>query len=206
MHALASKDASASCRAAVICALRHALFSPHLRTPPLLPLLPDFLALVTDPDLGVRRQALLTVSALAHAHPALIPHALGSDAHGQTGMAANVSPGTSAGSSTRGGGSVSSSSSMVLRAIYAETKVDPSRVRTVDFGPFKHKIDDGSMACDLFFINFFYLLLLFFWSSLCWCFWNNFVFLFFVGCCRCLVSCCCGWIRVSVFVFLIIYL
>lgn len=31
----------------------------------------------------------------------------------------------------------------LLPALYAQTAVDDSLIRTVDLGPFKHKIDDG---------------------------------------------------------------
>jgi cullin-associated NEDD8-dissociated protein 1 len=73
-------------------------------------LLRRFLNLLNDPDLGVRRQCLLSINALAHANllllEALFP-------------------------------------TVILPALFAATKPDPSHVRTVDFGPFKHKIDDG---------------------------------------------------------------
>lgn len=31
----------------------------------------------------------------------------------------------------------------VMPRVYAQTVIDPSLIRTVDLGPFKHKIDDG---------------------------------------------------------------
>jgi len=74
--------------------------------------LPAFLALLRDHDLSVRRQAILTLSSLAHSrHSSVL---LMDQFH-----------------------------SSILPVLYAALSPDPSLVRVVDMGPFKHKVDDG---------------------------------------------------------------
>lgn len=64
-------------------------------------------------DLDVRKSVVVLLTAVAHNRPALVKLALDGDAN------------------------------PILRGLFAETKQDRSLIRTVDLGPFKHKIDDG---------------------------------------------------------------
>lgn len=64
-------------------------------------------------SLEVRKSVVILLTAVAHNRPALVKVALEGDAN------------------------------PVLRGLFAETKQDKTLVRTVDLGPFKHKIDDG---------------------------------------------------------------
>jgi len=136
MARLAGSD-SAAVRATVITALRHALtqqqqhalasanvlpsqrhvhsHAPALQLDPTLlsEHMAAFLRLLSDADLSVRRQAILTVSALAH---------------------------------TAGGHRLLQGAAWketILPTLYKHLKPDPSLVRTVNLGPFSHKIDDG---------------------------------------------------------------
>ena len=81
----------------------------------------DFLLLLKDPEIMVRRAALTTLNSATHNKPSLIRPVLSTD--------------------------------WLLPALYGETVYKPDLVRTVNLGPFQHKVDDGaelrklSLAC-----------------------------------------------------------
>ena len=81
----------------------------------------DFLLLLKDPEIMVRRAALTTLNSATHNKPSLIRPVLRTD--------------------------------WLLPALYGETVYKPDLVRTVNLGPFQHKVDDGaelrklSLAC-----------------------------------------------------------
>ena len=81
----------------------------------------DFLLLLKDPEIMVRRAALTTLNSATHNKPSLIRPVLRSD--------------------------------WLLPALYGETVYKQELVRTVNLGPFQHKVDDGaelrklSLAC-----------------------------------------------------------
>jgi cullin-associated NEDD8-dissociated protein 1 len=81
----------------------------------------DFLLLIKDSEIMVRRAALTTLNSATHNKPSLIRPVLHSD--------------------------------WLLPALYGETVYKQELVRTVNLGPFQHKVDDGaelrklSLAC-----------------------------------------------------------
>lgn len=73
-----------------------------------------FLSLVSDADPGVRRAAVVSLSAVAHTKPALL-----------------ASPGV---------GGAAPPLTALLPPLYEQTVVRPELIRTVDLGPFKHRV------------------------------------------------------------------
>lgn len=72
----------------------------------------DFLLLLKDPEIVVRRAALTTLNSATHNKPNLIRPLMGSD--------------------------------WLLPTLYGETVYKKDLVRTVNLGPFQHKVDDGA--------------------------------------------------------------
>lgn len=72
----------------------------------------DFLLLLKDPEIIVRRAALTTLNSATHNKPSLIRPLMGSD--------------------------------WLLPTLYGETVYKKDLVRTVNLGPFQHKVDDGA--------------------------------------------------------------
>jgi cullin-associated NEDD8-dissociated protein 1 len=77
-------------------------------------LFPAFVALLAAPELALRRQAVLTLTALAHAHPASLTRDLQGDLEGK-----------------------------VLPALFAAAQPDAKLVEVTDFGAFKRTVDHG---------------------------------------------------------------
>ncbi|PFH48269.1 hypothetical protein AMATHDRAFT_65821 [Amanita thiersii Skay4041] len=104
------KDKNASARATVVSAIRYTFADTSQAYDELLaPLLVDFLSLMTDPNMTVRRLALSTLNSAARAKPHLIKDHLGT----------------------------------LLPNLYRETVLRPELIRTVQMGPWMHKVDDG---------------------------------------------------------------
>ncbi|KAH7884046.1 armadillo-type protein [Phlebopus sp. FC_14] len=103
-------DEDPAVRASVVSAVRYTFAESAPSYDELLaPLLMDFLGLMKDPDLTVRRIALSALNSAARTKPHLIREHL----------------------------------PVLLPALYAETSVNPDLVRTVQMGPWTHKVDDG---------------------------------------------------------------
>lgn len=104
------RDDNASTRATVISAIRYTFADTSQSYDDLLaPLIVDFLALIQDNDLTVRRLALSAMNSAARTKPHLIREHLPA----------------------------------LLSGLYKETHVNPALVRTVQMGPWTHKVDDG---------------------------------------------------------------
>ncbi|KAG5651284.1 hypothetical protein H0H81_009201 [Sphagnurus paluster] len=107
------RDANAATRATVVSAIRYTFADTSQSYDELLaPLLVDFLLLMTDEDLTVRRLALSSLNSAARTKPHLIrDHLL-----------------------------------VLLPSLYRETVINPQLIRTVQMGPWTHKMDDGLEA------------------------------------------------------------
>ncbi|CAL1696941.1 unnamed protein product [Somion occarium] len=107
------RDPNPAARATVLAAIRYTFAETSQTFNELLsPLLMDFLSLISDPDLTVRRLALSALNSAARAKPYLIaPHL-----------------------------------STILPSLYKETLLNPNLIRTVQMGPWTHKVDDGLEA------------------------------------------------------------
>ncbi|KAF8651021.1 hypothetical protein AX16_004955 [Volvariella volvacea WC 439] len=106
-------DERASIRATVVSAIRYTFADNSRAYDELLaPLLVDFLSLMGDNDLTVRRLALSTLNSAARTKPHLIRDNLGT----------------------------------LMKSLYNETVINPALVRTVQMGPWTHKVDDGLEA------------------------------------------------------------
>ncbi|KZT68798.1 TIP120-domain-containing protein [Daedalea quercina L-15889] len=106
-------DANAASRATVISAVRYTFAETSGAYDELLSsVLMDFLALVADPDLTVRRLALSALNSAARLKPHLIRDKL----------------------------------QIILPNLYKETVINPELIRTVQMGPWTHKVDDGVEA------------------------------------------------------------
>ncbi|KAG6828860.1 hypothetical protein H0H92_006567 [Tricholoma furcatifolium] len=104
------REPSAATRATVVSAIRYTFADNSQSYDELLaPLLVDFLSLMLDEDLTVRRLALLALNSAARTKPHLIRDHLSS----------------------------------LLPSLYKETIVNESLIRTVQMGPWTHKVDDG---------------------------------------------------------------
>ncbi|KAF8588484.1 TIP120-domain-containing protein [Ramaria rubella] len=107
------RDPTSSVRATVISAIRYTFADTARSYDELLaPLIVEFLSLVVDEDLTVRRLSLSTLNAAARNKPHLIREHLGA----------------------------------LLPHLYAETVINQSLIRTVQMGPWQHKVDDGLEA------------------------------------------------------------
>ncbi|OAX40483.1 TIP120-domain-containing protein [Rhizopogon vinicolor AM-OR11-026] len=103
-------DENPATRATVVSAIRHTLAeSAPSYDEVLAPLIMDFLDLIHDQDLNVRRLALSALNSAARTKPYLIRDHLPT----------------------------------LLPSLYAEMKVNPDLIRTVQMGPWTHKVDDG---------------------------------------------------------------
>ncbi|KAF8878431.1 armadillo-type protein [Infundibulicybe gibba] len=103
-------DENAATRATVVSAIRYTFADTTQSYDELLaPLLVDFLSLMLDQDLTVRRLALSSLNSAARTKPHLIREHLAS----------------------------------LLPSLYKETIINPELVRTVQMGPWTHKVDDG---------------------------------------------------------------
>ncbi|KAI0075919.1 ARM repeat-containing protein [Panus rudis PR-1116 ss-1] len=107
------QDENPSARATVLAAIRYTFAENSPAYDELLsPVLMDFVSLVNDSDLTVRRLALSALNSAARMKPHLIaPHL-------QT----------------------------ILPILYKETVINPDLIRTVQMGPWTHKVDDGLEA------------------------------------------------------------
>lgn len=106
-------DKNASARATVVSAIRYTFADTTQSYDELLaPLLVDFLSLMLDEDLTVRRLALSSLNSAARTKPHLIREHLSS----------------------------------LLPSLYNETILNPELIRTVQMGPWQHKVDDGLEA------------------------------------------------------------
>ncbi|KAL0945592.1 hypothetical protein HGRIS_014751 [Hohenbuehelia grisea] len=106
-------DQNASTRATVVAAVRYTFTDTQQSYDEVLaPLLVDFLSLMADPDLTVRRLALSALNSAARTKPALIREHL----------------------------------PILLPSLYKETIVNSDLIRTVQMGPWTHKVDDGLEA------------------------------------------------------------
>lgn len=104
------RDSNASTRATVVSAIRYTFADTSVSYDELLsPLIVDFLSLMADEDLTVRRLALSSLNSAARAKPHLIKDHLAA----------------------------------LLPSLYKETVVNPDLIRTVQMGPWTHKVDDG---------------------------------------------------------------
>ncbi|TFK71706.1 TIP120-domain-containing protein [Pluteus cervinus] len=106
-------DANASARATVVSAIRYTFADNSQSYDELLgPLLVDFLCLMQDSDLIVRRLALSAFNSAARTKPHLVKEHL----------------------------------SILLPKLYQETIIKPELIRTVQMGPWTHKVDEGLEA------------------------------------------------------------
>ncbi|EPQ61385.1 hypothetical protein GLOTRDRAFT_30890 [Gloeophyllum trabeum ATCC 11539] len=104
------EDENPSTRATVVSAIRYTFSDPSRSYDELLaPVIIDFLSLMHDTDLTVRRLALSALNSAARTKPHLIRDHL--DA--------------------------------LLPSLYKETVINPDLIRTVQMGPWTHKVDDG---------------------------------------------------------------
>ncbi|KAG6910631.1 hypothetical protein DXG01_009140 [Tephrocybe rancida] len=104
------REPNAATRATVVSAIRYTFADNSQSYDELLaPLLVDFLSLMLDEDLTVRRLALSSLNSAARTKPHLIREHLTS----------------------------------LLPSLYKETIVNPELIRTVQMGPWMHKVDDG---------------------------------------------------------------
>ncbi|KAK7047997.1 Cullin-associated nedd8-dissociated protein 1 [Favolaschia claudopus] len=104
------QDPSADARATVVSAIRYTFAETSSSYDELLaPLLVDFLSLMLDEDLTVRRLALSALNSAARTKPHLIREHLPA----------------------------------LLPSLYRETIINPDLIRTVQMGPWTHKVDDG---------------------------------------------------------------
>ncbi|CAK5269861.1 unnamed protein product [Mycena citricolor] len=109
LHARVS-DPDASARATVVSAIRYTFADSSASYDELIaPILVDFLGLMLDQDLTVRRLALSTLNSAARTKPHLIREHLPT----------------------------------LLPGLYQETVIKPDLIRTVQMGPWTHKVDDG---------------------------------------------------------------
>lgn len=107
------RDENPAARATVISAIRYTFAEPSATYDELLStVLMDFLSLVGDQDLTVRRLALSALNSAARTKPHLIREHLPT----------------------------------ILPILYAETVIRPELIRTVQMGPWTHKVDDGLEA------------------------------------------------------------
>ncbi|KAG5641254.1 hypothetical protein DXG03_005660, partial [Asterophora parasitica] len=107
------REPNASTRATVVSAIRYTFADTTQSYDELLaPLLVDFLSLMLDDDLTVRRLALSSLNSAARTKPHLIREHLPT----------------------------------LLPSLYKETVVNPQLIRTVQMGPWTHKVDDGLEA------------------------------------------------------------
>ncbi|KAJ6614944.1 armadillo-type protein [Mycena sp. CBHHK59/15] len=103
-------DPDAATRATVVSAIRYTFAETSQSYDELLaPLLVDFLSLMLDQDLTVRRLALSALNSAARTKPHLIREHL----------------------------------TALLPSLYKETIINPDLIRTVQMGPWTHKVDDG---------------------------------------------------------------
>ncbi|TFY60061.1 hypothetical protein EVJ58_g5390 [Rhodofomes roseus] len=106
-------DANPASRATVISAIRYTFAETSSSYDELLSnVLMDFLALIADTDLTVRRLALSALNSAARLKPHLIRDRL----------------------------------QFILPNLYKETVINPELIRTVQMGPWTHKVDDGLEA------------------------------------------------------------
>ncbi|KAK0446544.1 armadillo-type protein [Desarmillaria tabescens] len=104
------QDENPATRATVVSAIRYTFAdSPASYDELLSPYLVDFLSLMLDQDLTVRRIALSALNSAARTKPHLVRDHL----------------------------------SALLSSLYKETTLNPQLVRTVQMGPWTHKVDDG---------------------------------------------------------------
>ncbi|KAF4584667.1 hypothetical protein EYR40_004654 [Pleurotus pulmonarius] len=104
------RDESAATRSTVVAAIRYTFADTTQSYDEVLaPLLVDFLSVMTDEDLTVRRLALSSLNNAARSKPHLIREHLAS----------------------------------LLPNLYKETAINPTLIRTVQMGPWTHKVDDG---------------------------------------------------------------
>ncbi|KAF9235878.1 armadillo-type protein [Melanogaster broomeanus] len=104
------RDENPAVRATVVSAVRYTFAESSPSYDDLLaPLIMDFLALMKDTDLTVRRLALSALNSAARTKPHLVRDHLPT----------------------------------LLPILYEETKVKPDLIRTVQMGPWTHKVDDG---------------------------------------------------------------
>ncbi|CAA7267741.1 unnamed protein product [Cyclocybe aegerita] len=104
------KDENPDTRATVVSAIRYTFADTSQSYDELLsPLLVDFLSLMVDENLSVRRLALSSLNSAARTKPHLVRDHLVS----------------------------------LLPNLYKETIIDPALIRTVQMGPWTHKVDDG---------------------------------------------------------------
>lgn len=107
------QDSSPSARATVLAAIRYTFADSSPAYDELLsPVLLDFLVLISDPDLTVRRLALSALNTAARSKPALLSAHL----------------------------------SNIMQGLYKETVLNPDLIRTVQMGPWTHRVDDGLEA------------------------------------------------------------
>ncbi|KIY47176.1 TIP120-domain-containing protein [Fistulina hepatica ATCC 64428] len=107
------RDENSATRATVVAAIRYSFADTAQSYDELLAsLLPDFLVLMNDSDLTVRRLTLSALNSAARTKPHLIRDHL----------------------------------SFLLPALYAETVIKEELIRTVQMGPWTHKVDDGLEA------------------------------------------------------------
>ncbi|KAI0358837.1 ARM repeat-containing protein [Trametes cingulata] len=106
-------DPNPATRATVLSAIRYTFAeSPSSFDELLGSVIMDFLSLLSDSDLTVRRLALSALNAAARSKPHLIRDHLPT----------------------------------ILPSLYKETRVNPDLIRTVQMGPWQHKVDDGLEA------------------------------------------------------------
>ncbi|OBZ78570.1 Cullin-associated NEDD8-dissociated protein 1 [Grifola frondosa] len=104
------RDENPAARATVLSAIRYTFAESANSLDELLnTLIMDFLSLIVDPDLTVRRLALSALNSAARSKPHLIRDHLPS----------------------------------ILPNLYKETVINPDLIRTVQMGPWTHKVDDG---------------------------------------------------------------
>ncbi|KAF5376967.1 hypothetical protein D9615_007234 [Tricholomella constricta] len=107
------REPNAATRATVVSAIRYTFADTSQSYDELLaPLLVDFLSLMLDEDLTVRRLALSSLNSAARTKPHLIREHLPT----------------------------------LLPSLYKETIINPELIRTVQMGPWTHKVDDGLEA------------------------------------------------------------